>query len=269
VNVVDAFLVEVGGHKLLLPMQHIVETRLVKEAQIKTEAGRGTLRFYDQAVLLVNLEEAMKLGTPSRNPVFPVLFIRSHEETLALQVDAILGRRKILLKPLPDPLQTLAFISGVTIAENGMPAFVVSVADIFARLKHRAVQSLSQGEASLPASVLVIDDSLTTRTLINGILLDEGYRVSLAQSAEDAATMIEEQNFDLIITDVEMPGEDGFALTERIRSHPKHSETPVMIMSSRGSDADIRQGIAVGASAYIVKGQFEQKVFIETLESLI
>jgi len=174
-----------------------------------------------------------------------------------------------LLKPLPDPLQTHAFISGVTIAEHGMPAFVVSVADIFARLKHRAVQSLSQGEPSLPASVLVIDDSLTTRTLINGILLDEGYRVSLAQSAEDAAIMIEEQDFDLIITDVEMPGEDGFALTERIRSHPKHSETPVMIMSSRGSDADIRQGISVGASAYIVKGQFEQKVFIETLESLI
>ena len=94
VNVIDAFMVEVGGHKLLLPMQHIVETRLVKETQIKTEAGRGTLRFYDQAILLVNLEEAMKLGTPSRNPVFPVLFIRSTRKRLPCRWMPFWGEEK-------------------------------------------------------------------------------------------------------------------------------------------------------------------------------
>ena len=197
VNVVDAFIIKASGHHLLLPMQHIVETRQVKESQIRTEAGRGTLRFNDEAILLVDQPDLMTLGTPCRPPVWNVIFVRYNEEMLTLRVTAILGRRRILLKPLPDSLKSMEFLSAVTIVDNGMPAFV------------------------------------------------------------------------LIITDVEMPGENGFEFTDRVRNHPKCSETPVIIMSSLGSDADIRKGIGVGANAYIVKGSFDQKVFIETVESLI
>jgi len=79
---------------------------------------------------------------------------------------------------------------------------------------------------------------------------------------------VEDQHFDLIITDVEMPRMDGFTLTENLRKHEIYKETPIILLTSRDKDEDKRRGIEVGANAYIVKGSFDQSNLLDTIESL-
>jgi CheY-like chemotaxis protein len=75
--------------------------------------------------------------------------------------------------------------------------------------------------------------------------------------------------FDLFVIDIDMPGIDGFELTEKLRADARTRNQPVIILTSRAADEDKRRGIAVGAQAYIVKGAFDQNVLLDTVKSLI
>jgi two-component system chemotaxis sensor kinase CheA len=117
--------------------------------------------------------------------------------------------------------------------------------------------------------VLVVDDSITTRTMEKNILEAHGYRVTVACSGTDALQRLAEADYDLIVSDVEMPGMTGFELTAAIRRNERTKGTPVIIVSSLATDEDKRLGLKAGAQAYIVKGNFDQGALLETVETLI
>ena len=110
---------------------------------------------------------------------------------------------------------------------------------------------------------------MTTRTLEKTILEAAGYEVDVAVDGEDGWRVLQEQGADLLVSDIEMPRMDGFALTERIRSSPRFANLPVILFSSRASDSDKARGNEVGADAYIVKGAFDQKDLLETVVQLL
>ena len=98
-----------------------------------------------------------------------------------------------------------------------------------------------------------------------------GYEVETAVHAEDGLDKVNQADpmYDLFVVDVDMPGINGFELTERLRQDPRTMEVPVIICTSRASDEDKRRGITVGAQGYIVKGAFDQNVLLDTVKSLI
>jgi len=115
----------------------------------------------------------------------------------------------------------------------------------------------------------VVDDSITTRIMEKSILEASGYNVELAVSGEEAEEKIAKKDYRLVVTDIEMPGMDGFELTRRMRALEKTKDTPIIIVTSLASDEDKRRGIEVGAQAYIIKGTFDQTVLLNTVRSLV
>ena len=123
--------------------------------------------------------------------------------------------------------------------------------------------------ASRRARILVVDDSITTRTMEKNILETHGYEVTIAVSGFDALDKLANGRFDLMVSDVEMPGMTGFELTARVRQQEETQEMPVIIVTSLATDDHRRMGMEAGAQAYIVKGTFDQGTLLETVETLI
>lgn len=117
-------------------------------------------------------------------------------------------------------------------------------------------------------SVLVVDDSLTTRMLEQSILETAGYSVDTAQSGEEALAKVRKHRFGLLLVDVEMPGIDGFALIECLRADVSLRDIPAILVSSRASPEDRRRGEEVGAQGYIVKSEFDQAAFLASVREM-
>lgn len=102
--------------------------------------------------------------------------------------------------------------------------------------------------------VLIVDDEVGARTLI-GIMLDRGgFKVTKAKDADEALTMVEKDELlDLIILDVMMPGMDGIELCRVLRTKPRVTETPILILSARGDLEAISRGMEAGATDYLPK----------------
>jgi len=118
-------------------------------------------------------------------------------------------------------------------------------------------------------SILVVDDALTVRELQRSILERAGFEVRVATDGNQAMSNLAERRCDLVLTDIEMPNMDGFALTEAIRAHPSLANIPVLILSSRSSDSDRARGLEVGADGYIVKSGFDEAGLLTAVNRLL
>jgi len=189
-------------------------------------------------------------------------------------VDELIAEQEIVVKGLGDRIRRVRNFSGATILPSGRIALVLNAA---ALIRAAMSQSVGPTPAPVPAMtgsrakkrLLVVDDSVTTRSLEKSILEAAGYEVVTAADGEAGWKLLQEQDVDLVITDIEMPRMDGFELTEAIRRSKRSHELPVILISARCSDRDKARGIEVGADAYIVKSTFDQKELLEALGQLL
>ena len=183
--------------------------------------------------------------------------------------------REALLEWLPDfrERRGVDFVFGATILGDGNPALILNVPDLFAAGGAESRQISRRGRQAVAPSrarVLVVDDSATTRAMERNILIGNGYQVETAVSGEDALEKTAAaEGFDLILTDLEMPGIDGFQLTRLLRASERYRDTPIVVVSSLAGDADKQQALEAGAQAYIVKGAFDQTAFLDTVRTLL
>jgi len=181
-----------------------------------------------------------------------------------------------LLKSLGGLLPRLDVVAGAAIEADGSVLVVLEPAALIerARRPHRspagaAERSGAPRPSPSRSSVLVVDDALTVRELQRSILERAGYEVRTAADGLEALSRLAEQPADLVLTDVEMPRMDGFALTEAIRAHQALRNTAVLVLSSRSGDDDRRRGLEAGADGYIVKSAFDQATLLDAVERLL
>ena len=120
--------------------------------------------------------------------------------------------------------------------------------------------------------VVVVDDSITTRTLEKHILENAGYDVTALVDGQDAWELIygnEKALPDLVVSDIDMPRMNGFDLTRAIKGDNRYAHIPVVLVTSLDSPQDRLKGMESGADAYIVKSTFDQRELIEAIERLI
>ena len=200
------------------------------------------------------------------------LVLKHCDQRIACTVDAHLGNSEVVVKGLGGQFREVTYVFGATILGDGNPALILNVADLFASSAGTVQPSLRRAQEDAGSGrgrVLVVDDSITTRTMEQSILVAHGYQVQTAVSGEDAMEKVLLTRFDLVITDVEMPGIDGFQLTRNLRGTGEYRETPIIVVSSLSRDEDKRQALESGAQAYIVKGAFDQGLLLETVQTLI
>jgi len=157
-------------------------------------------------------------------------------------------------------------VVGAALDAAGNPQIVLDPECLVAHA--RQVRTLATA-ATPPSPILIIDDSMTTRMLEQSILESAGYPVEAAASAEEAYEKALANAYSLFLVDVEMPGMDGFTFVQRTRADPALRHIPAILVTSRDAAADRQRGLDVGASAYMVKSEFDQADLLQRIRTLV
>jgi two-component system chemotaxis sensor kinase CheA len=269
-------LIESAQRLFIVPTAQVERVTRFKPQDVQTVEGRRTLEFNASAVSLVDLAEVLQLPPAPHRPdaptATPVLILGAGEQRVAFAVDAVLDEREVLVKTLPRPLSRVRNIAGATVLGSGEVTPILNVSDLLksARTAGAAPRAtVASAPAQRPAKkILVVEDSITSRMLLKGILESAGYEVKTAIDGIDGFTALRAEHFDLVVSDVEMPRMNGFDLTARIRADRALAELPVVLVTALESREDRERGIDVGANAYLVKSSLDQSNLLEALRRL-
>jgi two-component system chemotaxis sensor kinase CheA len=204
----------------------------------------------------------------------PIIVLADSSRRHGFQVDRLVGQRDVVLKGLSRLLPNLPAIAGISVEPDGSVLTVLDPPGLIQRARQDRRLDARTTKATPGADVprhrvLVVDDALTVRELQRSILERAGFEVRLASDGVEALSRLAEESSDLVLTDIEMPNMDGFGLTEAIRAHPTLANIPVLIVSSRSSDADRQRGLDVGADGYIFKSGFDEGNLLTAVHRLL
>jgi two-component system, chemotaxis family, sensor kinase CheA len=271
-SIVRGLIVRAGDAVFVIVTTAILRLQRVTGADLRAAAGRLYLHDASGLVPLADLDAV--LGLPRRTRAAsddaprPCVVVAAGDRRVALRVDALIEERDVVIRPLGARVRRAAFVSGATVIGDGEVAPVLDVADLV-RLA-RPAQTQEAVEAPQRKRVLVVDDSVTTRQLERSILEAAGYEVDVARDGQEAwDALASGAVFDLVVSDVEMPRLDGFQLVSRVRAGARTARLPVVLITARDSDADRHRALEVGASAYVVKGGFDQEALLDIVEQLL
>jgi two-component system chemotaxis sensor kinase CheA len=232
----------------------------------------------NEFVPVVPLRELLRIPPQLARPRRPaagllLVVLRVRNEKIAVQIDELLDERDMVIKPLPEHLRQLPMVSGMVITGRNQLVSVLHAPTLLEQAHQIRQQSVraeaAQHSGARHLRVLVVDDSLNTREIEKDVLEAHGYHVTLAEDGADGLRKAQAEQFDAVLTDVEMPHMDGFTLTARLREEANYQHTPIVIITSREKEEDKRRGVQVGADAYIVKGDFDQSNLVDTVRALI
>lgn len=271
---VRVILIECSSEVCALPETAIDRILNVKEEEIFTIGDSEVFRESGDILPIGRLSHILGFSKKEEEETeneYPAIIIQGGDKKAAFIIDNIIGSETIILKNLTFPLTKVRNVSGAALLGDGRIAIVLNPADIIDSMKAvkpLPIKKFKEKEIE-KKSVLVVDDSITTRTLEKNILESSGYDVTLAVDGLDAYNKLQMKIFDIIVLDVQMPNMDGFAFTEKTRNTQEFSNIPIILVTSLESEADKRRGIEVGADAYIVKRTFDQSNLLETIKRLI
>ncbi|OGH61355.1 MAG: hypothetical protein A3G34_05040 [Candidatus Lindowbacteria bacterium RIFCSPLOWO2_12_FULL_62_27] len=280
----------VSAHRMLLvscnerifglPVFGIEQVARVKPQALESVEGRTMMRLKgspgDAPVPIVSLSQLLKLGSPAirlDGPYLSAFILKSGPRRLAVAVDALLSVQDGLLEDIPA-IQPHTGVSGAVTLGDGTVFPVLSTQRLIESLNESMDRPLIQ-MAERPAEprpvpvILVVDDSITTRTLEKSLLEANGYQVTLAVDGIEAMARLKTEAVDLVVADIQMPRMDGFQLLEEMKKDRKLQHMPVILVTSLESREDQARGLALGADAYIMKRKFDQKDLLDTLRQIL
>jgi two-component system chemotaxis sensor kinase CheA len=200
----------------------------------------------------------------------PVIILAYGAGKIACVVDLVIRVQEIVVRPLGSQLRRVKCITGAVILGDGTVALVIDplelIQDALATDRPTPVTPVSLKK---PCRVLLVEDSVTSRTLLQSMLEQEGCEVTTAIDGIEAFAMFKEHEFDMVVSDIDMPRMSGFTLTEKIRSGSHLAKVPVILVTSLDSPEDLAHGYAIGADAYIIKSDFEKGEFLNTIRRFI
>jgi two-component system chemotaxis sensor kinase CheA len=255
----QVLLVEAGGQLVALPLDMVRHTLRLPAGDVLQLPDGEAIVHDDVQIPLVRLSGSFVAGRAAT-----VAVVRHGEGKLALAVERLSGIERVVLQPLPALAPAEPHILGTYLDTEGNPRLVLDPERLDARALRRAPAA-----ARRQHTILIVDDSLTTRMLESSILESAGYTVETAASAEEGLAMAENKAYALFLVDVEMPGMDGFGFVARTRADAATRDTPCILVSSRNEAEDFARGRAAGAADYMVKGEFDQVRFLQRVAELV
>jgi two-component system chemotaxis sensor kinase CheA len=259
-----------------IPISAVRRTVRIAASEVARSAESETILFDGEPVPFLPLNRALSsalLGAASsaldsKRLAWSAVIVESASGRAAIAVDRLRAATNIVVRPLPQSARSSTLVSGASLNAEGDPQLVLDPEALVARAC-RAQARDAEITPKKRACVLVIDDSLTTRMLEQSILESAGYEVDVAISAEEGLERARARQYGLFLVDVEMPGMDGFEFVSRTRADARLSKTPAILVTSRNAPEDRRRGEQAGASAYIVKGEFDQSYLLRMTRELV
>jgi two-component system, chemotaxis family, sensor kinase CheA len=262
--------VDAGGTVAALPLDAIRQTVRVANDDIARSAERDSIVYEGKVIPFVSLSRALQKKTmvDSKRRFWPAVILEASSGLAAIGVDRLLGTAIVVVRPLPSMSRATAVVAGASLDAEGSPQLVLDPEGLVvaARLERAPAHELAPVKC---ASVLVVDDSLTTRMLEQSILESAGYEVDVATSGEEALEKARAKQFGLFLVDVEMPGMDGFEFVSRTQADAALRTVPAILVTSRSAIEDRRRGEQAGARGYIIKSEFDQGKLLRMIREFI
>ncbi|OJX80909.1 response regulator [Magnetospirillum sp. 64-120] len=270
------FLVGCQGHFYALPTEGIDRLHRIAAEAVGTVEGKSVVCLGGQQIPLLSLAHLLGLGETavkvSRN-VVPLVVLKHGERRVAVAVDEFLSIREALVKDLGVPAAVGTMVAGGMLLEDGSVALVLNPFEIVETFRKsgtvRVLTTIEKPPEKRVPVILVVDDSLTTRTLEKSILEAHGFVVRLAVDGIEALNRLRAERVDLVISDIQMPRLDGFGLLQAVKADQSLKTIPVILVSSLEAREDRERGLALGADAYVVKRKFDQKELLETIGQIL
>ena len=268
------FLVKISEQVFAIPIQVITTFILKNQNEIKTNNGVRSIVYNGNIIPLYYLSDILKLEPVPRGEKETILIIESDDKTIGLVVDKLLGDQDILQKKLSPPLYKVKNISGITNLASGELCLILNMQDILHYDFNKAISS-SNAQKMLPADaltykrILVVDDSITTRTMVKNILLNSGYIVDAVSDAGEALVKLKLNHYDLVITDLTMPKVDGYEFIERIKNDEMYMDIPVIVMSSIPKQDANKKLNQFNIEYYVPKDNFNQVEFSQQVKTIL
>lgn len=259
-------LVRVGTRIFAIPTTNVGRALSLPSERVKRVENVETIELHGKPASLVRLGAI--LGVPEESGgeearTVQLLVLGTGNARIAFKVDEVLSEEEIILKSLGKQLSRVRNVSGATVLASGRVVLVLNVSDLLksAVLLAGRIDQVPSAPATRTRkrkSVLVVEDSITARTLLKNILESAGYAVVTAIDGIDGFTALQSRSFDLVVSDVQMPRMDGLELTGKIRARKEFADLPVILVTGLESADDRKKGVEAGANAYIVKSSFDQ-----------
>ncbi len=275
---VRVLIVAAAGQRYALPVEHVLHSRGLPPGMPYTLEGRPTVSLDGQALSVASLRTLLDLPAPDAGAsareeatASICVVLGMGEERFGLLVDALCDETEVVLKPQSRLLKRVRNVAGATILETGEVCMVLNPHDLLKTLRQRPAHALPTAAAEAPArkTVLLAEDSITTRTQEKRILEGAGYEVVTAVDGADAYGKLIARDFDAVVSDITMPNMSGLELTRKIRADKRHAELPIILVTTLASEEDRHRGLEAGANAYIAKPAFDQQVLLECLARLV
>lgn len=273
---IRCILLRVGEEEYAVPSVMIARMEKVKRDAIYTAKGHAMLQIGNRPVPLMPLADVLSVPVVNREkPLIDVIVLQVLERMVAFEVDDLYSELELVLKPLGRELANTPFVAGAALLGSGDVIIVLDANDLVRVASGDTLPSRNRQvvAANDPVKrrlrVLVVDDSITTRTLEKNILETVGFEVYVAVDGLEAWTQLMEINPDVIISDVEMPHMTGLELARRIKTDPRTQDIPLILLTSLGKPEQREAGLNAGADAYLVKSRFDQAELLATIQSVI
>lgn len=277
--VMRGLMVRAGKEMFVIPTESIEKSVKIPRDQIKYVEGKRVIVEDGRIIPLARLSEVLGVDGASEanalGDVVPVVIIDHAQKQMGFCVDGFVSEQEMIIKNMGGYLKRVPNVAGVTILGSGEVVVILHISDLVISAENKFAvalpiqQPVTDHKVIRTPSILIVDDSLTTRELEKSILEASGYNVHVAVDGLDGLNKVSERRFDLIISDIQMPRMDGFQMVEKLKQSEQYKDIPVVIVTGLQKEEEKRRGIEVGASAYIVKSSFDQTTLLDTIATLI
>jgi len=274
-STLKAFIVEASNQYFAIPMTTIKNVMWVKNEDIYIRNQTKSIVIEGKTVNLFSLSELMQLPENKKeSDKQTVILVESENGTMGIIIDKIHGDQNILQKKLEPPIMKLKNISGITTLVNGEVCLILNMQElcksVYVPIEKPLMpvkKHLINSKTNEDYKILVVDDSVTTRELLKNILRHWGYSYDVATNPKEAFDLLYKSEFDLILSDMEMPEMNGAMFVKELKSHPKFKNIPVVIISSCENNDDFNS--VLGAETFIKKSNFNQDYLLDTIEKIL
>ena len=269
-------MLSVAGETVAVPTTSVEQILSIDPACVGSMEGKPAITINKQVLPLISMVQVLELPDVddgmNEYEKLSVVVLGAVEKRMAFQVDKFIGDQNVVVKSLGPQLNGVRHIAGATLLGTGQVVMILNAGSMMQAAKGSSSRSYPvqvQLKKTAAKKILVVDDSITTRLLEKNILENYGYQVTQAADGMEGWEILQQDAFDAVVFDIEMPRMNGLQLTEKVRQEARFENMPVILVTSLEESMDKIKGMEAGADAYITKGAFDQKELLETIERLI
>ena len=275
-SLLRAIVVSIAGEPYAFSLTQVERLARVQAHQVQVAGDRRYFVLEETACTLVSAASALELAAVDEfAQALHVVVVNSHGHRIGFVVDAVHGEQDMVLQVLDPRLGRVPNLSAAAVLPDGRPVLVIDTDDLVRSTLNRDGNDSSVKPApidragSKPPQVLVVDDSPTVRAMEQELFNAAGFEVTTAVDGMDAWGLLRQRDFDLVVTDIDMPRLDGIGLIRSIKQEMRHKKTPIIVMSYRASNEERQRGLSAGADVYMIKADFDDQTLLEAAQRLL